>query len=142
MAFDPKTAFGADFAKIFSDLKLPAMPDMGAFMKSNQRNMETLAAANRMALEGAQAVARRQGEIVQQSMSELTDAISSLSGTASPQEKAAKQAELLKHGYERSVANLRELGDLISKSNAEAIEVLNNRFAEAMDEVKALASKS
>ena len=56
-------------------------------------------------------------------------------------DQAAKQAELLKHAYERAVGNLRELGDLISKSNGEAIEVLNQRFAESMDEVKALADQ-
>lgn len=141
MAFDPKMAFGSDFTKMFSELKLPAMPDMNAMMKAHQRNMETLTTANRMALEGAQAVARRQGEIAQQSMTELTEAMSALAGTATPQEKAAKQAELVKHAYERAVGNLRELGDLISKSNGEAIEVLNQRFAESMDEVKALADQ-
>ena len=34
---------------------------------------------------------------------------------------------------------MRELADLIQRSNGEAIEMLNKRFAEAMDEVKALA---
>ena len=140
MAFDPKTPFGADFSKMFAEMKLPGMPDMGALMKAHQRNMETLTAANRMALEGAQAVARRQGEIAKQSMAELNEAMTALAGSGTPQEKAARQAELLKHGYERGVANLRELGDLISKSNAEAIEVLNKRFAEAMEEVKTLAA--
>ena len=37
---------------------------------------------------------------------------------------------------------MRELGDLIQRSNAEAIGLINARFAEAMDEVKALAQKS
>ena len=48
-----------DFTKIFADMKMPAMPDMEAFMSAHRRNMETLSAANRVALEGAQAVARR-----------------------------------------------------------------------------------
>jgi phasin family protein len=36
---------------------------------------------------------------------------------------------------------MRELADLIQKSNAEALELLNRRFAEAMEEVKQLAAK-
>ena len=75
MAFPPKSMadFG-DFTKLFAELKFPAMPDMDAFVAASRRNMETLAAANRVALEGAQAVARRHMEIVQQNMTELTEA--------------------------------------------------------------------
>jgi phasin family protein len=118
------------------------MPDMEAFVAASRRNMETLAAANRVALEGAQAVARRHMEIVQQSMGEMTEAVRALSSVESPQAKAAKQAELLKQTYERAVGNMKEIGDLMQNSHAEAMKLLNTRFAEAMDEVKALANKS
>lgn len=142
MAFPPKSLadFG-DFSKFFADMKLPAMPDMDAFVSASRRNMETLAAANRVALEGAQAVARRHMEIMQQSMTEMTEAMRSITTAESPQAKAAKQAELLKHAYERSVANIKELGDMIQHSNQEALALLNKRFTEAMEEIKALAEK-
>jgi phasin family protein len=143
MASQPKTLadFG-DFTKLFADMKLPAVPDMEAFVAASRRNIETLTAANKVALEGAQAVARRHMEIVQQSMSEMTEALRSLSTLESPQAKAARQAELLKAAYEHAVANLKEIGDLIQNANSEAVKLLNTRFAEAMDEVKALAEKS
>ena len=131
-----------EFGKMFADMKMPAMPDMEAFVNLSRRNMETLTAANKVALEGAQAVARRHMEIVQQNMAELTEAVRSMSSVEPPQAKAAKQAELLKHAYERAVGNMKEIGDLITQSNAEAVHLLNARFAEAMDEVKALADKS
>jgi phasin family protein len=142
MAFPPKSMadFG-EFGKLFADMKLPAMPDMEAFVSASRRNMETLTAANRVALEGAQAVARRHMEIVQQSMTEMTEAVRAMSSVEAPQAKAAKQAELLKQAYERAVANMKEIGDLIQQSNSEAIGLLNRRFAEAMDEIKALAQK-
>lgn len=143
MAFPPKSMadFG-EFGKLFADMKLPAVPDMDAFVAASRRNMETLTAANRVALEGAQAVGRRHMEIVQQNMAELSEAVRSMSSLEAPQAKAAKQAELLKMAYERAVANLKEIGDLIQQSNAEAVKLLNSRFLEAMDEVKALADKS
>lgn len=142
MAFTPKIPEFADFTKLFADLKFPAMPDMEAFVTASRRNIETLTAANKVALEGAQAVARRHMEIVQQNMAELTEAVRSLSTAEAPQAKAAKQAELLKVAYERSVANIKELSDLIQSSNAEALKLLNHRFTEAMDEIKMLADKS
>jgi phasin family protein len=143
MAYQPKTLadFG-DFTKFFADMKLPAVPDMEAFVAASRRNIETLTAANKVALEGAQAVARRHMEIVQQSMADRPEAVRALSVVESPQAKAAKQAELLKVAYEHAVANLKEVGDLIQNSNAEAMKLLNTRFVEAMDEVKVLAEKS
>jgi phasin family protein len=143
MAYPPKSMadFG-DFGKLFADMKLPAVPNMEALITASRRNMETLTAANKVALEGAQAVARRHMEIMQQSMAELTDAVRAMSSVEAPQAKAAKQAELLKQAYERAVSNMKEIGDLIQHSNAEAVKLLNARFIEAMDEVKALAEQS
>jgi hypothetical protein len=37
---------------------------------------------------------------------------------------------------------MKELSDLIQQSNAEALTLINKRFEEAMDEVKALAAKA
>ncbi len=143
MAFTPKSIadFG-DFGKLFADMKLPVVPDMEVFVAASRRNIETLTAANRVALEGAQAVARRHMEIVQQSMTELSDAVKTMASVEAPQAKAAKQAELLKLAYERAVANMKEIGDLIQHSHEEALKLLNARFVEAMDEVRALADKS
>jgi phasin family protein len=131
-----------DFSKFFAEMKLPALPDMESFMAASRKNMETFSAANRVALEGAQAVARRHMEMVQSSMAELTEAMKALANTDAPQAKAAKQAELLKQAYQHAVAHMKELSDLIQQSNAEALGLLNKRFAEAMDEVKALAEKA
>ena len=131
-----------DYTKFFADMKLPAMPDVESFLAASRKNLETLSAANRVAMEGAQAVVRRHMEIVQSSMAEMTEAMHALAATDAPQAKAAKQAELLKQAYQRAVAHMKELSDLIQQSNSEALALLNKRFVEAMDEVKALAEKA
>jgi phasin family protein len=128
--------------KMLGELKLPGMPDTEALMRAHQRNLEALSAANRIALEGAQAVARRHMEIMQQTMAELTATLTALAGGDAPQDKAAKQAELLKAAYERAVANTREMGDLIQKANGEAIGALNSRVAEALDELRDLVKQA
>ena len=131
-----------DFSKFFSDMKIPGMPDMEAVLATHKRNLEAFAEANRVAMEGAQAVARRNFEIMQDTMTELTESMKSLSVSDAPANRAAKQADLLKHAYESAVNNARELGDLIQKSNAEAVQKLNSRFSEAMTEIKTLFKKS
>lgn len=132
---------GPDFSGLLARMQLPGMPDMDAVLAAHRKNIETLTAANRVAIEGAQAVARRNMEIMQKTMSELTENLRSFASPEPPQARAAKQAELLKTAYETAVANMKEIGDLIQKSHAEALGLINNRFVEAMDEVKALAEK-
>jgi phasin family protein len=141
-AMDQAKTAAEDFTRMFADMKLPAMPDMEVLLSAQRRNMEALSAANRVALEGAQAVAKRHMEIMQQIMSELTDTMRTLATTTTPQERASKQAELLKRAYERAVSNTKELSDLITRSNGEALSVLNSRFTEAMDEVRTLIEKT
>ncbi len=130
-----------DPAKFLADLKIPNLPDVEAVLATHKRNLEALTEANRVALEGAQAVARRHLEIVQSTVSELKETLKDLTATTNPSSRAAKHAELLRQAFETSVSNSRELGDLIQKSNNEALSKLNGRFSEAMTEVKALFDK-
>jgi phasin family protein len=133
--------FNIDLTEMFARMKLPFMPDMQALVAAQRRNIEALIAANKVALEGAQAVARRNLEIMQQTMVELAESTQAMASPEAPQAKAAKQAEMVKKTYEQAVTNMKELGEMIQHTNAEAVEVLNKRFAEAMDEVKVLAQK-
>ena len=131
-----------EFSRLFADMKMPMVGGgMEAFMAAQRKNMEVLSAANRVALEGAQAVAKRHLEIMQQTMAEMSESMRDIASPESPQARAAKQAEMLKTAYERAVAHIKELADLIQRSNGEALSMLNARFTEAMDEVKQLASK-
>lgn len=132
----------SDFASLFAELKLPSLADVEPLMRAYQRNMEALAAANKVALEGAQAYAKRHMEIVQQSLSELTQTMQAMAAPGSPQAKTAAQVEHMKQAYDRAISNLRELGELVQRVNSEAIQLLNQRFAEAMDDIKQMMSKS
>ena len=94
-------------------------------------------------MEGAQAVARRQAEMMQQALTEMGETVRALAAPGEgPQAKTARQADLVRQAYERAVANTRELAELIQRSSGEALDVLNKRFAEAMEEVKTLVEKA
>lgn len=134
----------AEFTKMFSDMKMPSMPgmpDMDGFLAMHRKNLEVLTAANKVALEGAQTVARRHMEIMQQTMHEVSETMRDMTTPESPQATAAKQTEMMKASYERAVSHVKELADLIQRSNGEALNMLHARFTEAMDEVKTLAAK-
>ncbi|TCH96801.1 phasin family protein [Roseococcus sp. SYP-B2431] len=137
------SGFNSDeMMRMFGAMKMPSMPDFQALAEAQKRNLDALTAANKLAMEGAQAVARRNMEIVQQVMGEMSQAVQSLAtAEGSPQDKATRQAELMKAAYERAVANMQEIAELIQKSNGEAVGVLNRRFGEALEEVKSLMHK-
>src|SRR5262249_20786979 len=64
-----------EFTRVIGQMKFPALPDAEALLATYRRNMDALSSANRIALEGAQSVAKRHMEIMQQQMTELTDAM-------------------------------------------------------------------
>ena len=131
-----------EMMKAFSQMKMPGMMDLSSLAETQKRNLEALATANRLALEGAQAIARRNMEIIQQTITEMGEAAQRMSsGEASPQAKSAQQTEMLKSAYERAMGNMKAIAELIQKSNGEAMEVLNRRFAEAMAEGQKLIAK-
>lgn len=141
MAIDPDGG-KTDPTRMFAAMKLPSMPDVETLLGAYRRNLEVFSAANRVALEGAQAVARRNMEIMQQTMAELSENMRAITAADSPQAKAAQQAELLKRAYERAVANTKELSDLIQRANNEALGLLSGRVVEAMDEMKSLMQRA
>ena len=76
-------------------------------------------------------------EIVQQTMTELAETMRAMAAA-----DGGEAAERLKAIYERAVANIREVSDLIQRSNGEALGPLQKRMSEAMDEVKTLVEKA
>ncbi len=141
-AMNQAKAAAEEFTKMFTGFMLPAAPSGDALLAAHRRNLEAFSAAIRIEMEGAQAVGKRQVEIMQQYLAEATEQFRALSSAETPAAKTARQAEMLKQAYERAVANARELMDLGQRANAEAVAALNRRVMEAMDEVKQLAAKS
>ncbi len=133
-----------DFAKVTDQFQVPGL-DAQALAASQKRNFEVFATANKIALDGAQAVMRRQAEILRQGVEEASKAFSDLNAAGTPQDKLAKQADLVKGAYESALANVRELTELANKANVEAAELLSGRvsesFGEFTSEIKKTAKK-
>jgi phasin family protein len=121
--------------------KLPGV-DTKAFIETQQKNLEAVAKANKVALDGVQAVAQRQTEIVRQAFEESATALQALATVETPQARMAKQAELFKQAFEASMANFRELAEISAKSNGEAVELLNTRLSQSIDEVGQAINKA
>ncbi|AWK87095.1 phasin family protein [Azospirillum thermophilum] len=124
-----------DITKIIGDFKMPGV-DVEALIASQRRNIEAVTAANQLAFEGLQAAARRQAEILRSSLEEASGYVNQVVAAGTPEEKAARQTELVKAAFEKAIANAREVSELLAKSNTEAAEILSKRVSESLDELK------
>ena len=137
--FDPTNLVG-EFSNMLKQYKLPGV-DVDSIVAGQKKNLEALTSANRVAIEGLQAVVKRQAEILQETMNEASKAVDALSKAGSPPEVAAKQAELAKDAFERALSNMRELAELVTKANQDATSTINARISASLDEMKEVALK-
>ena len=138
-AYDPQ-AFLSQLKGGFSAYRLPNI-DSESFIESHKKNLEALVAANQAAFSGTQELLRYQSEILKQAMADATEAANSLAGSTSPKEVAEKQTELVQAAFEKAVANSTELSELVKNNQEQIAQVVNQRFADAIKEIKEAISK-
>jgi phasin family protein len=130
-----------DVTKIMGDFRVPGI-DLEAAVASQRKNIEALTQANQLAVEGVQALMRRQVEITRQAMEDFSAMFRDfVQPNGSPEDRFAKQAEYSKHAIEKGLSNAKELTELVTKANTEAFNVINKRVTESLDEVRDFAKK-
>jgi phasin family protein len=132
--------FNVDVSKIMTGLKIPSV-NFQAITAGQQKNFEAIAAANKLALEGLQEIARRQSEIVSSGVEDISGAFTSLLSATSFEDRTVKTAEFAKSVFQKALANVWDLGEMVTKSNSKTFGVLNKRVAESLDEVKGIVGK-
>jgi len=136
-AFADFPFLSADVTKMWSEFQAPAI-DVDAMIASQRKNFEAMTAANQTVAEGFQTLARRQAEMAQEALADLQKASQEVLTSAEIGDRAAKQADLVKMAFQMTLANIRELTDMASKSTNETFEVVNKRVVESLDEVKSV----
>ena len=125
----------SDFSKLMKDFQIPGV-DWQEVMASQQKNVAALTRANQLMLEGAQAVVQREMEILQKAMAEAVEASQELMKQGDPKASAARRLELARASFEAALNNMRELAEMASRSNREALEVINQRALESFEEIR------
>lgn len=121
-------------AYAFTDL-FKGFCDFNQLFATQRRNMEALSEANQVIVEGAQAVSRRQAEVMRENVESVLKASRDMLTGGTPETNLSKQAELARSVFENTFSHLRELSEMVTKSGFEAFDVINRRAAETMEEV-------
>jgi phasin family protein len=132
------TFFDFDVTKMMADFRFRPF-DVEALMAAQRRNIEALSQANQLAVEGMQAVAKRQIEVARQAVEDVSVLLRDLAQPASPEDRIAKNTEFAKQMLEKSVNHGREITLLATKAGTEAADVLRKRATEGLDEFRELA---
>jgi phasin family protein len=127
--------FDYDVTKLMADFRFHPF-DFEAAMAAQRRNVEALSQASQLAVEGVQAVTRRQIEITRQALDDVSALMRDLAQPASNEERIAKNTEYAKQMLEKSIAHSRELVQLATKAGTEAADVLRKRATESLDELR------
>jgi phasin family protein len=135
MATNSNPFLKMDVTKMMGEFKLPGV-DLEKVASAQRKNVEALTSANQLAAEGFQAIARRQTEIMRQTLEEAGKSMRDLMEHSAPEDRMVKQTELAKTAFEAALSNMRELAEMVAKANSEAFDVINRRVAESLDELK------
>lgn len=126
-----------DLSRLMSELKIPEI-DWQGLIATQQRNLAALGQANQRWLEGAQSVVRREVEIMEKAMAEAAEASRQLMQEGSAGAGAEKRLELAKRSVETAIGNMRELSELATKANQDALDVIHQRAMAGFEEIQAL----
>ncbi len=136
---DPKSVLD-QWQKMFSNAALPHV-DTSALLETQSKNLYALMAANQSVMAGARNLLQRQGELMQEALDEANEAIQEMGNISDPNEVVEKQTELVKAAYDKTLANSREISDMIANNYQEAADEINQRFSESLNEIKNLTTK-
>ena len=121
----------ADLAKLIEHLKVPGI-DLSAMVESGRKDMEALIEANKAAFQGVEALALKQKEMLTEAMQKIQE-YAKHAGAPAP---SAKQAETAREAYHKVLVDVRELADIVRKSQAQAMTQVTDRAIEHLRELK------
>jgi phasin family protein len=132
--------FETEVSKLFAGFPFATL-DVEAVMAAQRKNLEALTQANQLAVQGFQEIAKRQVEFARSAMDEASSLVREWSETGTAEERLQKQAAFAKQAFERGISGTREVVELAGKTQTEAFDVLNKRFAESVEEWGTLSKK-
>ncbi|MSP84032.1 MAG: phasin family protein [Alphaproteobacteria bacterium] len=124
-----------DPIKLASSFGMPHL-DLETMATIQRRNVETLTAICQLAFDCCQASAQRQAQVFRDTAEEMAGSFRKLSAQESPQAQAASQLEVGRQVLERGMISLRQLAELIAKTNSDAFELINQRASSCINELQ------
>lgn len=129
----------------FSPEMMKNMPnvDWSDFSNMVKKNAEALSAANQMAAESFQSIAKRSSDSVQKNTTEMFNSMKDAVAAGDMQQLSSSGQKYLKNSLQTNINNSKEILDVASKSSMEILEVVGKSMNENINSAfKKTKSKS
>ena len=128
------------FKNLGEQLKIPSF-DVKKIMEHQQKNLEAMAKSWQAMAGGANEIVKKQREIFEEAVKDVTAMVQTYKPGGSPQEIMAKQAEFAKKAMEAAIANTHDIAELVQKSSSDAFKIVQDRMKESYDEIRSTVEK-
>ena len=115
---------GFDFAKLIESCQISGV-DMMSLIDMEKKNIDALTEVNRSAYESWRNLMARQTEAFQETMK-------AIAAEAGNETVAGRRTEIARQGFEKALANMRQLAETATESQKQTIEIMRRRFEEGM----------
>ena len=132
---DAPNSFMDMFKNLGEQLKVPSL-DVSKIMEHHQKNLEAMTKSWQAMAGGATEVAKKQREVFDEAVKDVTAMVQQYKPVGSPQEIMAKQAEFAKKAMEAAITNTRDIAELVQKSSTEAFKIVQDRMKESYEEIR------
>lgn len=116
--------------------------DTNLFVKMQRKNMLAFSELQQLMIERMQSTTQLQAEILSKALENNSKIATELMSVSSPEDKIAKQSEIIKEIGDKSLKNIKEIGKLLSKSNQDVATVVNKSVAASIEDLQDLVSKT
>ncbi len=120
----------ADLQTMMSQFSVPGV-DLASVVESRRKDIDALVAANRVAMETAQALGQKQTEMLMQAMQDIQQAARDAAGG-----DAAKASASARAAVEKAIEDMKELAQIAQSAQSEAMAALTRRAGEQLDEIR------
>lgn len=127
-----------DVTAMMGQFKMPGI-DMAAIVEARRKDIQALVDANTASFASMQAMASKQTEMLTQAMQGMQDAAKDFAGDGGPAD-VGKQGEVIRKGFEKTLANMKELADMAQHAQSDAMARITQRATDQMQEIKALVT--
>lgn len=137
---DTPNSFMDMFKNLGEQLKVPSL-DMSKIMEHHQKNLEAMTKSWQAMAGGATEIAKKQREIFDEAVKDVTAMVQQYKPVGNPQEIMAKQAEFAKKAMEAAITNTRDITELVQKSSTEAFKIVQDRMKESYEDIRTSVEK-
>jgi len=115
---------GFDFTKLVESCQISGV-DMMSLIGTEKKNIDALIEVNRSAYDSWRTLMAHQTEVFQETMK-------AIAAEARDESVAGRRTEIARQGFEKALANMRQLAETATESQKQTMEILQRRFEQSM----------